>query len=631
MKLTKILSVILLFSMLMAALAGCTTDGSDEQTKRPTSSTDEPDLPVITDSKAEVITPKEGDTVYNIIYALATVPPVLAALDCLANGHETYVMIERGKTYNGIESIKTFHNAGFDTNVNLPDGFTEKEFLATIETVKNLKGTRDDVFFEFYAHDGTALQCAAIAANAGLTKDEFHVTMCEDGTGAYEALSNEYVNGKLVDDEIDLVYDKYIERYDEAKRLFEEIMSKSDNNFKDEALNYFIARAYALAGLPNFTYYLQDESKIISILEKKNAGITKLLSAFGVEGYHFVTKTKLNLRYGTISEAISKLSEEKKTEYLTLMYGSFYEETYNALTRKEANGKAVPENKLVFIGGRHNYYPHFASDEEYGIGGLKENEKFPESYAELDQRFKIALLFPNEDDYKVFLSSVSDMSAYTEGTTIEEQLEIKKAVFNLYIDYIFTLKFVMQRYVVNEYDLIIKGHPREALGSAEQWGDRYKLTLSTGKEYVYDKVLDSALLAFHKEDSVGKMIGTVPYGTAAENLAYLGVNITVCGLPSSTYSGLDKDVDVYFIMAETDEDITGNTSQVADRFLAGTLKYTSVRSTLYINSGKMLWDCSLIFKTAELQTKYKNLFYAWMVKNHPGYATLDDQCFPVKY
>ncbi len=629
MRFTKILSLLLLISMLLTASVSCTDKGqnSENETQDFAKVTDKP---VVTDSKPEVVTPKEGDTVYNIIYALATVPPVLAALDCIASGNETYAMVERGKTYSGIGKIEGFHNVGFDTNVNMPNGFTEKEFLATVETVKQLKGEREDVFFEFYAHDGTALQCAAIAANAGLTADEFHVTMCEDGTGAYVALSTEYVNGKLVNETVDLVYDKYVERYEEAKRLFNGVMSKTDNKLGDEALNYFIARAYALAALPNFTYYLQDEAQIRNILAKNGAGITKLNSAFGIEGYHFITEMKLNLRYQTISDAIAKLSEEQRADYLTLMYGDYYEETYAALTRTEAEGSAVPANKLVFIGGRHSYYPHFASDVQYGIGGLGENEDFPLSYTALPDRYKISLLFPEEADYAAFLAVVNNKENYSLGLTYEEQTEVKKAVFNLYIDYIFTLKFAKERYAQAEYDLIVKGHPREALGAWEQWGDRYKLKLSTGKEYVYDEVLDAALLAFHKEDSVGKYIGTVPYGTAAENLAYLGANITVCGLPSSTYSGLDKDVDVYFIMAETNEPIAGATSQVADRYYAATLTYGNGRTTLYVNSGKMLWDCSLIFKNAELQTKYENLFGVWMYKNHPGYTKLDDQCFPVR-
>ena len=35
---------------------------------------------------------------YNVIFALATIPPVLSALEAIQNGYPTYVIIERGKT-----------------------------------------------------------------------------------------------------------------------------------------------------------------------------------------------------------------------------------------------------------------------------------------------------------------------------------------------------------------------------------------------------------------------------------------------------------------------------------------------------------------------------------------------------
>ena len=140
--------------------------------------------------------PNNKTTCYNIIFALATIPPVLAALDAIGNGYETYAIIERGKTYNGIDSLEYFHNAGFDQTNNQSSGFTEEEFTAMVEKVKELKGK--DVYFNIYVQDGTALMGAAIAANAGLTVDDFHVYMCEDGTGAYIALYNTYINGKTV-------------------------------------------------------------------------------------------------------------------------------------------------------------------------------------------------------------------------------------------------------------------------------------------------------------------------------------------------------------------------------------------------------------------------------------------------
>jgi hypothetical protein len=38
-------------------------------------------------------TPPAEVTTYNVIFALATIPPVLAAMDCIDNGYQTYAVI----------------------------------------------------------------------------------------------------------------------------------------------------------------------------------------------------------------------------------------------------------------------------------------------------------------------------------------------------------------------------------------------------------------------------------------------------------------------------------------------------------------------------------------------------------
>ena len=166
-----------------------------------------------------------------------------------------------------------------------------------------------------------------------------------------------------------------------------------------------------------------------------------MLTAFGVEGYDRDVEYKLNLKYQKISEAIGKLSEKQRSDYLTLMYGSYYEETFASLTRTDRNGEAAPAKKLVFIGSRKREYPDFASDKKYGIGGLPSSEKVPASYAELDGKYKSPFLFATEEDYNAFLSAVNDNANYADDITEEAKEQAKTACFNLYIDYIFTMKF----------------------------------------------------------------------------------------------------------------------------------------------------------------------------------------------
>ena len=180
------------------------------------------------------------------------------------------------------------------------------------------------------------------------------------------------------------------------------------------------------------------------------------------------------------------------------------------------------------------------------------------------------------------------------------------------------------------YDIILKGHPHEVLGEHEEWGGRYNVIRREVEgdglketKFCFDKLLDNALLAFYREDSTGKLIGMVPFGTAAENLAYLGVDITVCGLPSSTYSGLDHGVDVLFLIAETDESICGDDSQVKDRFNAGNLTYGDGQLTMFYNNGGVCKYAAEILKSVELE----QLFTAWIAANRPGASDIDAQGF----
>ena len=155
--------------------------------------------------------------------------------------------------------------------------------------------------------------------------------------------------------------------------------------------------------------------------------------------------------------------------------------------------------------------------------------------------------------------------------------------------------------------------------------------------------MDNVLLSFHAEDSVGKYIGMVPYGTAAENLAYLGADIAICGLPSSTYNGYDTDVDVLFVMALTDEDIVGSgaataASQVKERYEAGNLLYTDEngkkQTTVFLNTGNVYKALAAVFADNDEGTTseiYQELFAAWLKKTRGEAAgDIDEQGFVIE-
>ncbi len=639
----KIAAFLLALTMLLPIFFACKNDGRDDNTSSEGSgeqtSSQIPEETFIPDAeqKGVVTAPEEGAKIYNIIFALATVPPVLSALDAISSGYETYAIIERGKTYNGIEKIEDFHNAGFDPANNLSNGFTGEEFNSMVEKVKELRAAEENSFFYIYAQDGTALRASAIAANAGIPLEDFHVIMCEDGSGAYKSIRETYIEGKTVSEGNDEPLNEFIKVLNEVGMNFTLIMSKQDNKNSDAALKYDIKAAFALSVLPNFTYWLQDKNNVDGILSVAEG--SKLPGIFGVNGFENTTEMLANLRYQTIASKISKLTDEQKQDYLTLMYGDYYEDTYAALTRTDRAGEAAPREKLVFIGARHAYYPKFASDEQYGIGGLEKGEAIPASYSALDGKYKNSLIFGSESDYKAFLAVINDSSNYLEGAPADVIAEIKSECFNLYINYLYTLKFTYLLYG-EEYDIILKGHPREVIGAYSEWGDRHTVTRTSGEgdaaketKYSYDKLVDKALLAFHANDSVGKYIGMVPYGTAAENLAYLGVDISICGLPSSTYSGYDTDVDVLFVMAETNEEIDGNDSQVKDRYTAGNLTYSENGAELpciFYNTGNTYKYASVILEKAgekSAAAEFDRLYRVWLSENRRGAEDIDLQGF----
>ena len=125
----------------------------------------------------------------------------------------------------------------------------------------------------------------------------------------------------------------------------------------------------------------------------------------------------------------------------------------------------------------------------------------------------------------------------------------------------------------------------------------------------------------------------MPYGTADENLAYLGVDITVCGLPSSTYSGLDPDVPVLFVMAETSEAIDGNDSQVKDRYNSGNLTYSDNGTDvpcIFYNTGNTFKFISEILSEKgdkSASEEFAKLWHAWLSANRPGANDINLQGF----
>ena len=552
---------------------------------------------------------------YNIIFTLATVPPVLAALDCINNGNETYAFIERGKTYNGIDNVTGFSNIGFDKANNTSKGFTNNNFYTVVDKIKELNVSGNEKF-NIYVCDYTVLMGFGLAASAELNDTQYKIVLCENGGGTYEGLDSDYITGKTVNASTDEPYEKFLEDVTSVKSKIETILSKNKHKVNFDR-GYDLA--YPAATLSNVKYLVQDSVSIKNHLEAAGSENykTKLLSVFGFEEN---AEISINFDFGSISERVEKLQPDQKKNYLKLMYGEYFEDTHSTLTRTTLsdNVTEVPSDKLVFIGSRANAYPHLA--EYFGYDDVTDASQVPDSYNELRNMYKTDFLFGKEEDYQLFINELKDATNYENNTLPEQELldAIKVNCFNYYIDYLVTLKFTYLKYG-NDFDIVLKGHPSEVLGEHETWTQHYDVSVNE-QEYRYDKLYDNLLLAFHEKDSIGKYVGLIPFGTAAENLAYLGVDISLCGLSSGTYTGYDQSVDIKFVMAMVDTAIDSDTN-ISGRYADGTLldhdKNGNKTITAFFNIGN-LYKQIIEYYSSEAhgntiyKAYYEEKFKAWL-------------------
>ena len=563
----------------------------------------------------------ESGKEYNIIFTLATTPPVLAALDCINNGNETYAFIERGKTYNGIDNVPGFNNIGFDKANNISKGFTNANFDAVVDKIKELDVNGNEKF-NIYVCDYTVLMGFGLAASAGLKNNQYKIVLCENGGGTYQGLETDYIAGQTVDSSTDEPYEKFLNDIISVKSKIATVLSKNKHKVNFE-IGYDLA--YPAATLSNVRYLVQDAVSIKNHLEKLGSEDckTKLLPVFGFEKNADI---RINFDFGSISERVERLQPAQKKNYLKLMYGEYFEDTQSTLTRTTLsdNVTEVPAEKLVFIGSRANAYPHLAK--YFGYEDATDASKVPDSYADLKDMYKTDFLFAKEEDYRLFIDQLKDATNYENDELPEQELldAIRVDCFNYYIDYLVTLKFTYIKYG-KDYDIVLKGHPSEVLGEHETWNQHYDVSVN-GHDYRYDKLYDNLLSAFHEQDSIGKYIGLIPFGTAAENLAYLGVNISLCGLSSGTYTGYDPSVDIKFVIATVDTAIDSDTN-ISGRYANGTLldhdKNGNETITAFYNIGNLYKQLIKYYSSVELyKAYYEEKFKAWIraVNNLPENA-----------
>ena len=115
------------------------------------------------------------DTV-NIIMASATVPPVMSALESLSNKGKTYALIERGKTYSGIENT-SFINLGFDPTVNNSSGVTNANFATLKSEVSKIYQEYPNAHYNFFTVDYKCWAPLKVASEVKMKKSDFTIYM----------------------------------------------------------------------------------------------------------------------------------------------------------------------------------------------------------------------------------------------------------------------------------------------------------------------------------------------------------------------------------------------------------------------------------------------------------------------
>ncbi len=615
----------------------------------------------------------ENRNFYNIIYAGGNIPPMMASLMSIANGYPTYVFTDRGRSFSGIESVKNFYNIGYDvTKVQSLD--EEYPLTATKNKIAEIKAADPDAYFYIYTGDNRGLLCAYLAGTSGLKTEDFHIYMLEDGIDSYKRLDTFYgsqaiyqavrdkifsiLKRKWLSDKIShIINTKIKNRIDSSEHLqkksielatarFDYYIKKTDDFFiksmKGDAYDLTAMRgykfAYPLAWNKNYTYILQDKQKVYDIIN--NCGNDYLKEIFDVDGDG--RNSKVNMLYTSISNLIGGLNQSQKNDYLMLILGNNYNLTKELLSCTTRADRKAPDKKLIYVNSRfHTLFTKPVTDPVYGLGGVGEKDMKKISYSALADKYKSPFLFANQRDYAVFADAMTRMADIPD-LPAETAARAAAKAFNIYADYIFTIKFIYKLYG-EKYDIIIKNHPRCDFGNFKEWGEYYHVKYGDNKVLDWGEYLNSALENFHKTDSTGRYVSYIDGSISTECLEYLdNIKVSFRGQPSSVYNGLSDGADIPFIITDTDYPISGGgDSQVAysavpGRYNAGKMNFTdengALQTTVYYNTGNILKHCREISageNNENLAEFYNSRFKKWLSKTDSKAVDIDSQGFMI--
>lgn len=455
-------------------------------------------------------------TDYNIIMAHSTNPAVMATIDCVKNGNPTYAWFERKGTFGGLTLNSNFtKSSNFDTAGELNQDVISEMGKTAFKLIKKSPKSKINI----YVTDFHAIPALQVAYQAGLSEDQFHIYLIEDGAGAYSNFNTAFVSGSTYSagsdgaDAVDTAYTKFTEKVSALNEIVEDI-KEAKGVYSGDILNY--SYCYAAATLPNVTYWFQDTNPLKNYLDEAKLQGSKMYDVLHLlddqEDYTSPV-TQMNLKVETQAHAEQTLTEDQKTIYGKMSISSYMFDMMSTDDKKLViagtspttidNRDFIPDITVEALKTMHN-----------STGGLKE------PYASL----------LNEDMYNLVIANLDK-----NGSDYDD-------VLNMYLEYAGTMTAIQKKYG-QEYTVMYKDHPKYGLEDSRITASdqRWTSSLFAGDDAAAKgTAMFNLVNKYYKKDTYGKEIKVMESSTnIATYMTYFDMDL--CGWDSSFYCNAKQD------------------------------------------------------------------------------------------
>ena len=234
---------------------------------------------------------------YNIIMTNATIPPLMATLDAIDNGNETYMWYGRPFTFASIDNLEKIVNIVKKEDVN-QKGINADAITVMQRKVNQLYQKNKKANFRFYVTDyGVEVALRVMTMNK-IPEDQYKVILLEDGNGSYTNFKDNYYNVNSIE-ELNNNISIVNETFEKAKN---QKLGSIVEAFEGNIHNWALAVAYATRD--NVEYWLQFPDMI----ESKDQEIKKMLDDKEI---HFIKKN--------LTSMYSNINEDKKSTFKNII------------------------------------------------------------------------------------------------------------------------------------------------------------------------------------------------------------------------------------------------------------------------------------------------------------------------